>query len=780
MPGSVDTVVLIVGGGPVGLTAAIELGWRGIPAILVNERLDTAQHPKCNSTNSRSMEHFRRLGIPKELHLVSLPPHIEHASAYVTSYCGIEFGRLPRPYSDWPKPEIPNNVSQMVLEKVLRQHAAKHVDVRFGCRLVSWASTGEVIVAQVDTAEGERQQVRARYLIDADGASSLVRRTLDLNLMGEDGTTHRAFMGGTMFSYSIRSPGLMQASGRVPTHSTWIINPRMRGLMFSQDGKEHWVVHYQVPPGVDWQTLDIRAIVKAILGSDAAFEIISGGPWTGGLAMVAERYQAGNVFLAGDAAHLFTPLGGMGMNTGIGDVMNLCWKIAAAHEGWAGPQLLASYDLERRPIAPAGARRTSGLSPRWPPVITSAWASHGSTSAPRRRPHCLNPLHKRVACPSRGLPSTACAHAMSTGWCWCGLISTLPGVATPSMPNRHTPYLIRCVVPDLHTRGQDMKTIEVMRCLASRGFASRGFAWRRFVWPAFLWRGFTWCRYVCIALALALAPQAMAQGYPDRPIRIVVPATPGGPTDVLARLVAAAPADGYTLLFGNTATLATIPGVSKSAGYDSKAFAAVAKVMDSYQVLVVSPTLPVNSVAELRAYARANPSKLNFSTAGIGNITHLSGELFKSRTGTDFVAIHHKSGAESLNAILGGQTHFAADNITAVRALLQENRLRAVAVTSSTRKPEPPDLPTMIEAGVADYVVTSFFGIVAPAGTPAAIVSRLNTVINEGLKSEALQVVLKRLGGQPSPEAPEPFQALILSDTKKWADIANSANLKIE
>ena len=250
---------------------------------------------------------------------------------------------------------------------------------------------------------------------------------------------------------------------------------------------------------------------------------------------------------------------------------------------------------------------------------------------------------------------------------------------------------------------------------------------------------------------------------------------------IAARAVAAAPADGYTLLFGNTATLATVPAVSKGAGYDpAKAFAAVAKVMDSYQVLVVSPDLPINSVAELLAYAKANPGKLNFSTAGIGNITHLSGELLKAKSGIEFVAVHYKSGAESLNSILGGQSHLTVENITAVRALVQDRRLRALAVTSSTRKSEFPELPTMIEAGVTDYVVTSFFGIVAPAGTPAPIIAKLNAVINDGLRTEALLTSLRRLGAQPTPEAPAPFQTLIASETKKWADIANTTKISLE
>src|ERR1700687_1215155 len=120
-----ETFALVVGGGPVGLSAAIELSWRSVPTILVTDKLDTAQHPKCNNTNARSMEHFRRLGIAGELRAEGLPPHVARASAYVTRFCGHEFGRLPRPYSDWPTPEIPNNVSQIVLERVLRRCAER-------------------------------------------------------------------------------------------------------------------------------------------------------------------------------------------------------------------------------------------------------------------------------------------------------------------------------------------------------------------------------------------------------------------------------------------------------------------------------------------------------------------------------------------------------------------------------------------------------------------------------------------------------------------------------
>jgi 2-polyprenyl-6-methoxyphenol hydroxylase-like FAD-dependent oxidoreductase len=348
-----ETFALIVGGGPVGLTAAIELAWRSVPFILVTDQLDTAQHPKCNNTNARSMEHFRRLGIADELRSEGLPPHIARASAYVTRFCGHEFGRLPRPYSDWPTPEIPNNVSQIVLERMLRRCAERQagVQIQFGWRLNSFAAHDDHVAAEVeDTRTGERRAIKARYLLGIDGASSTVRRELGFPMIGEDGTTHRAFMGGTMLSFFIRAPTLMAASKRSPTNMTWILNPEMRGMMYSQDGRDTWVVHYQVPPGSDWRAVDGKAVIAAMIGAAVDFEIISGGPWTGGLALVAEHYQSGHVFLAGDAAHLFTPLGGLGMNTGIGDVMNLCWKLAAVHQGWAGPRLTESYEIERRPM----------------------------------------------------------------------------------------------------------------------------------------------------------------------------------------------------------------------------------------------------------------------------------------------------------------------------------------------------------------------------------------------------------------------------------------------
>ena len=304
-----------------------------------------------------------------------------------------------------------------------------------------------------------------------------------------------------------------------------------------------------------------------------------------------------------------------------------------------------------------------------------------------------------------------------------------------------------------------------------------------------------------VCAALHATEPAVAQVYPNKVIKLIVPAGPGGPTDILGRLVgdrmsaalgqpvvvdnrgggggaiaaravAAAEPDGYTLLFGNTATLANIPAVSKGAGYDpTRNLAAVAKVMDSYMLLVVRPDAPWTSVAELIAYAKANPGKLNHGAAGAGNLTHLGGELLKVKADVDFVAVQYKSSAEFNTALLGGQIDLAFDNVTSLRPLIDEGKLRALAVTSAARQADFPAVPTMIEAGVPDYVVTAFFGVAAPAGTPAPVIAKLNAVINDALGTEALQSALKKLGAAPTIESPEQFAAFIAAEMRKWSEI---------
>jgi tripartite-type tricarboxylate transporter receptor subunit TctC len=309
---------------------------------------------------------------------------------------------------------------------------------------------------------------------------------------------------------------------------------------------------------------------------------------------------------------------------------------------------------------------------------------------------------------------------------------------------------------------------------------------------------------------LAATNAALAQSYPNRVVRIIVPAGPGGPTDVFARLiaqrlgptiggdaiaenrpgaggaiaakyVAGAAADGHTLLLGNTSTLATIPAFAKTPDYDPvKAFAPVASVADSFSVLSVRSDSPISSVKELIAYAKANPGKLNFGSAGHGNFTHLAAELFKLSAGIEMVHVPYKGVADAMTALLGGQVQlvFGNPNVSVTHA--QAGRLKALAVTSAGRMKDLPDVPTMKEAGIDDFVVTSFFGVVAPAGTDPAVVDRLNAAINESLKSEELRSTIVKLGSAPKIGSVQEFAATIAADFRRWSTVAKSSAVKID
>jgi tripartite-type tricarboxylate transporter receptor subunit TctC len=300
-----------------------------------------------------------------------------------------------------------------------------------------------------------------------------------------------------------------------------------------------------------------------------------------------------------------------------------------------------------------------------------------------------------------------------------------------------------------------------------------------------------------LASCVAGAP-AVAQSFPTRPMHLIVPAAPGGPTDLPARLVAqilpalgqpavvenrpggggaigarsvatAAP-DGYTLLVGNTSVLAVIPAVSASAGYDpAKNFAPVVKLTESYQILVVPPSSPFRTVRAVVAFAKQHPGKLNIAHTGAGGLPHLTVELFKARAGVDLVGVPYKSGGESVTAVLGGQVDMTIEGITILLPLIRDGKLRALAVTSRSRTPLAPDLPTMIEAGVPDYEVTTFNGVVAPAGTPAAIVAKLNASINTGLQAPDMQARLQKLGAVIRPNTPAQLAAFIVAEHAKWS-----------
>lgn len=314
---------------------------------------------------------------------------------------------------------------------------------------------------------------------------------------------------------------------------------------------------------------------------------------------------------------------------------------------------------------------------------------------------------------------------------------------------------------------------------------------------------------VFLVCAIVIASPLPAQTYPDHPIKLIVPSAPGGPTDIPARMtagfipklgqpgvvenrpgaggalgarsVASSPPDGYTLLVGNTSVFAVNPAVSTSAGYDPlKDFAPVAKFSESFQILVVDPSLRVTSVKELLDYIKANPGKLNYAHTGIGGLPHLTAELFIARTGANIVGVPYRSGGEAVTALLGHNVQMTFEAISILLPLIREGKVRALAVTSPARTPLAPDLPTMMEAGVPNYEVTTFNGIAAPAGTPAPIIGKLNAAINEGLLTAATKETLAKLGAVASPGSPEDFAAFIAAELAKWRSVAQKANVKID
>jgi tripartite-type tricarboxylate transporter receptor subunit TctC len=309
---------------------------------------------------------------------------------------------------------------------------------------------------------------------------------------------------------------------------------------------------------------------------------------------------------------------------------------------------------------------------------------------------------------------------------------------------------------------------------------------------------------------LAHAQPAAVQTYPDKPIRIIVPSAPGGPTDLPARLaaqilppklgqpvvvenraggagaigaraVASSGPDGYTLLAGNTSVLAVYPSVASNAGYDpTKDFAAVAKVSESYQILVVPPSSPWKSVKDLVDYAKANPGKLNYANTGPGGLPHLTAALFMARTGTELVGVSYRSGGEAVTAVLSEAVQLTFESITILLPLIRDGKVRALAITSATRTPLAPDLPTMIESGVPDYEVTTFNGIVAPANTPASIVNRLNAAMNEGMSTPEMRETVARMGAVSPLGSPQEFTSFIVAQNQKWRAVANAANIKLD
>ena len=303
---------------------------------------------------------------------------------------------------------------------------------------------------------------------------------------------------------------------------------------------------------------------------------------------------------------------------------------------------------------------------------------------------------------------------------------------------------------------------------------------------------------------------ALAQDWPSKPLRFIAPNLPGGPTDILARLIgqklaeslgqpvvienragaagnigteaaAKAPPDGYTLVTGNNATFGANVSLYKRLGFDPvKDFAPVILVATQPNILVVHPSLPVNSVRELIALAKARPGQLNYSGSGMGANAHLAAELFKSMTGTSIVHIPYKSAAPALTDLIAGQTQLMFATALSVVPYIKANRVRALGVTTAKRSRSVPDVPTIAEAGVPGFEASTWHGVLVPAGTPVAIVDRLNAEINRTLQQADVRDRLAALGAEIVGGTPKEFADHIQREIPKWAKVIKTAGVQVE
>jgi tripartite-type tricarboxylate transporter receptor subunit TctC len=313
---------------------------------------------------------------------------------------------------------------------------------------------------------------------------------------------------------------------------------------------------------------------------------------------------------------------------------------------------------------------------------------------------------------------------------------------------------------------------------------------------------------IAAPLVLAAIPAA-AQTYPGRPIKMIVPYPPAGPIDTMARLLgqqlsprlgqqvvienrpgagsmlgtkaaAAAEPDGYTLLFGSSGSVAVSPALYSNYDLDiRKAFVPVGAVALLPHVMVIAPAVPAKTVGEFIAYAKANPGKLNYG-ASIGTPPHLLSTLFKTKAAIDVVYVPYKGSAASVTDLLAGETQFTIDGLTGLYPLIQDGKVRPLAVARAERWPELPDVPTLVESGFADFTVDAWTGVVAPAGTPAEIVRRLNRAINDSLRSAEAKAGLARFSAIAQTGSPQEFAAWVASELPKWAAIVKVSGAKID
>lgn len=314
-----------------------------------------------------------------------------------------------------------------------------------------------------------------------------------------------------------------------------------------------------------------------------------------------------------------------------------------------------------------------------------------------------------------------------------------------------------------------------------------------------------------LTLALAAAPALAQKDFPNKPILMVVTYPPGGPTDAMARtlaaalktslgqpvvvenragaggnigaeLVARAEPDGYTLMFGTSAPLAINVSLYRKINYDPvKSFAPVIQIGHLPNVLVVNPSVPAHNVGELIAYAKANPGKLTYASSGNGASSHLAGVLFNNLAGTDLRHIPYKGTGPALNDLLGGQVSMTFTDVLTAQPFVKSGKLRALGVTTRERSQALPDVPTVAEQGVAGFDVSVFFGVVAPAGTPADVIARLNAAFADALRQPDVRKTLQAQGLEFAPSTrPEQLGSFVKAEVSKWRTVVQKSGAQLD
>jgi tripartite-type tricarboxylate transporter receptor subunit TctC len=321
-------------------------------------------------------------------------------------------------------------------------------------------------------------------------------------------------------------------------------------------------------------------------------------------------------------------------------------------------------------------------------------------------------------------------------------------------------------------------------------------------------------RKIIAALLACTAPlwlfHGAAQAFPDRPVKLVVPSPPGGPPDIMARLimdkmsaalgqpvivenrpggaggligaktVLTAEPDGYTVLMGSTSTVLTAPLIYKNPGYSAESFAPVAGLSETAEVLTVNPSVAARSVAELVSLAKSQPGMLRYGSAGVGSLPHLEIEFLKVLAHIDMVHVPYRGGGPALVALLGGEVQVFSSALTQMLPYIRDGRLRGLAVTSATRDPLAPEIPTMVESGFDQFITASVNFLVAPPGTPLPVRQRLSEAVASALASPELKDTFAKMGAKAEPATPEQLSSYIAQQEQRWSRIVQATGISVD